>query len=95
MVYSVFRLKHLIIICFKVSHKTGSDYDEKEFKNLTRLTLVKLKSNCNSVSHKTHCRDYVPHPPHPAMVFTEMHRYQILNSNESKFKNLVKYTLCL
>ena len=30
-----------------------------KFKNLTRLTLVKLKSNCNSVSHKTHCRDYV------------------------------------
>ena len=64
--------KHIPKICVQVitphcgmhattanTKRDGQTEDGKKFKNLTRLTLVKLTSNCNSVSHKTHCRDYV------------------------------------
>ena len=75
-------LKHLIIMRFEVSHNSGSNYDEIEFKNLTRLALVKLKSDCNSMSHYKYCREYVP-PTTRCTGFSDILRYRADNSKSN------------
>lgn len=72
-IYLLF-FQHLIIVRFKVSQNSGSDHEE--IYKLTRLSLVKSKSSCNSMSQKKINKGIMCLPPLPAMgAFQTMYNF--------------------
>lgn len=72
-IYLLF-FQHLIIMRFKVSQNSGSDHEE--IYKLTRLSLVKSKSSCNSMSPKKINKGIMCLPPLPLMgAFQTMYNF--------------------